>query len=158
VPFTLENGTVVNRANGIYDTGEFQVPREGVGVCTSGKSECSGDGVWGAADVRRQATIIFASGAANITGVATVDGVSGLISDVNSNSMPTGSVVLATSVDRTDNSKECSIAGPSSAIIPNTLSMISYGFSFTNCFVGDAVIITVTTPLKTETSATFRIQ
>lgn len=49
-----------------YDTGEFQVPRASVAACVAGTG-CAGDGVWGAADVRKQNAIIFAGSTAVVS-------------------------------------------------------------------------------------------
>lgn len=121
--FRDDNGQVVGGANGVYDFGEFQVPRVLASACNA--SGCAGDGVWGAADVRKQATIVFASGEARIAGVflaqveilpatsvGVVDypafmvtpGVKLTINDLNNNSVPTGSTISVSVTDNTINS------------------------------------------------------
>lgn len=155
------NGLPISVTNGQYDAGEFQQPRAGTNACVPGVG-CAGDGVWGAADVRQQATVVFATGTAQIVGSATPSSIALVISDTNpnnTNSMPTGSIVSATAVDRTStNGLTCAIAGDSSVKILNTLEATFTAFGFKECVPGDAVAIKVTTPLGTSTSITFPIQ
>ena len=155
------NGLPTAVTNGQYDAGEFQQPRVGTAECVPTVG-CTGDGVWGAADVRRQATVVFATGTALIAGSATSGGISLVISDSNpnnSNSVPTGSIVSATPVDRTStNDLSCAIAGDNSVKILNTLEATFTAFGFKDCVPGDAVAIKVTTPLGTTTSTIFVIQ
>ena len=154
------NGLPVNVTNGQYDTGEFQQPRAGTAECVAGVG-CAGDSVWGAADVRQQATIVFASGTARINGVISQGGVSLTVSDDNprnTNSLPTGSVISVTTNDLTkDNKLACAITGDSSFKILNTLEATFVGFGFKECDAGDSVTIKVTTPLGTTTSITVPI-
>ena len=154
--FRDDNGTVVSGANGSFDTGEFQVPRAGVAVCTQGTG-CPGDGVWGAADVRRQATIIFASGVATIAGTPSTSGITVTISDANGNSVPTGSTIVATMTDLTSGLTNCTLTSASSATVFNTLLPTAASFGFKDCATGDQVNIKVTTPLGTITSRDFAI-
>lgn len=120
-----DNGSAVTGLNGIFDAGEFQVPRSGTNACSAVTGLCVGDGVWGPADVRRQTSIVFASGEANITGtfLTAVEilaantggtypasmaspGIDLTISDMNSysvNSVPTGSKIEISVTDNTTN-------------------------------------------------------
>ncbi len=124
--FRDDNGRATSGANGIYDSGEFQVPRVSAPPCVAGVG-CSGDGVWGAADVRRQATLVLASGEAFMQAVfkapvmilpavppvspsTTITSASfatpGLdltIRDFNGNSVPTGSKIDISVIDNTPN-------------------------------------------------------
>ena len=153
-------GLPISITNGQYDAGEFQQPRAGTAACVPGVG-CTGDGVWGAADVRQQATIVFATSTANIPGTATTGGISLVISDSNpnnTNSVPTGSIVSVAAVDRTSmNSLTCSVVGETSIIILNTLEATAARFSFKDCAPTDAVTVKVATPLGTVTSTTFTI-
>ena len=153
-------GLPVNTTNRQYDTGEFQQPRAGTAECVPGVG-CAGDGVWGAADVRQQTTIVFATSVAKILGVVSPGGISLVITDSNrrnNNSMPTGSIVLATPIDQTkNNNASCTIAGDNSVKILNTLEATFVDFSFKECDIGDSVTIKVTTPLGTSTAVNFNI-
>lgn len=156
---TTRQGLTVNITNNQYDTGEFQQPRVGTDACVPGVG-CKGDGLWGAADVRRQATIVFATSTARIQeSLLSTGGIKVTITDgntSNNNSMPTGSVVSAATIDLTkDNNKVCSIAGENSVTILNSLEATITDFGFKDCDPGDAVTIKVTTPRGTATSRTF---
>ena len=146
--------TIVN-ANGVYDAGEFQVPRFGTAACVDGIG-CAGDGAWGEADVRRLGTVVFATSQALINGQITPTSLSVVISDLNNNSVPTGSIVLATPVDATPD-PACTLLGTSSVSVPNTLGVTSANFSFKDCGRGDAINVRVTTPLGVVTSKDFFI-
>lgn len=148
-----------NETNGLpvytYDTGEFQVPRVSVAACVAG-TNCSGDGVWGAADVRRQSTIIFASSVAVVSVVnVSPAGVTFRVADINGNSMPTGTEITAAAIDSTSgNDLSCSVAAGASAKIPNTLVPINYPVALKDCAAGDSVRLEVKTP-KTGTVTAF---
>lgn len=136
--FRDDNGASITGKNDIFDTGEFQVPRiASASACAAGNSALpSGavfgvpntkDGVWGAADVRQQATVVFASGAANISPMFQAEieilpatpavppattgfpasmatpGVNLTISDLKGNSVPTGSSIVVTATDNSPN-------------------------------------------------------
>lgn len=152
--------------NGVFNTGEFSVPRAASSsACGAAKAPApgnatqmpggasQGDNVWGAADVRQQNTIIFATGGANIdidiTRTST-ESVTFIIADKNGNSMPTGSVIAVKTIDNTENEKTCSVAAGVTTTIPNALGPFSWPVSLSKCAVGDSVIIEVTTP-KTKT-------
>ena len=135
--FRDDNGQVV-AANGSFDSGEFQVPRiASASSCAQVTSALpigavfgvpnTKDGVWGAADVRQQATVVFASGAANISSTfqaaievlpatpAVPPATTGFpastatprvnltISDLKGNSVPTGSSIAVTATDNSPN-------------------------------------------------------
>jgi len=131
--------------NNTFDNGaEFSVPR-------TGTTPSSGDGVWGATDVRQQHIIIFATSAAVITSTTVnTGGVSFIVADGNGNSMPTGSVITVTAVDQTANSLSCGVVAGGTAVIPNTLDPFPWAASLKDCAVGDSVVIEVKTP-KTNT-------
>jgi hypothetical protein len=178
---------------GVYDTGEFQVPREGVPVCTAAAG-CVGDGVWGAADVRQQVTIIFATSTATINGnfdaaielmPATTTpvlaasfvtpGLSFTVADLNGNSIPTGSTIVATATDNTLLTPRISESGAlvtlsgsceivsnrfsvlSNFALPNSLEGFAASLSLKTCTRGDIISIKVTTPLGTVTQRDFVI-
>ena len=155
------NGLETSVANGQFEAGEFQQPRAGTGACVSGVG-CAGDGVWGAADVRQQATVVFATGIARIVGIVSPGGIALTIADNNpnnNNSVPSGSVVSVTAIDQTkSNNLSCAISGDSSVKILNTLEATFTSFGFTECVAGDAVTVKVTTPLGTITSVSYTIR
>ena len=159
--FVTEPGLTINITNGLYDIGEFQQPRAGTDACVPGGG-CKGDGIWGAADVRRQATIVFATGTPRIVADVTTSAIGVVLTDSNpnnNNSLPTGSTVTAIALDLTkDNNKICAIAGENQIKILNTLEATFAKFGFTQCDLGDAVTIKVVTPLGTTTSITYPIQ
>ena len=142
-----------------FDAGEFSVPR--TGAVSSGNG-CPGllgqpgtcDGVWGAADVRKQTIVVFATGAANIAGSFSSGSLFVTISDTNGNSMPTGSTVKAISTG------SCELNGGLglSVTIANSLGpfVISYATS-AGCVTGDQIIVEVTTPLGTITTRSFTV-
>lgn len=154
--FRDDNGAAATGANGVYDTGEFQVPRASVAACVAGTS-CAGDGVWGNADVRKQGTIIFATSGAVIepTGSSPA-GVSFVVADGNGNSMPTGSQITVTAIDNTANDLTCAVSAGGTAVVPNTLNPFPWAASLTKCAAGDSVIIEVKTP-KTNTVSSLRV-
>lgn len=173
------------RINGKYDDGEFQVPREGTGICTA-SSGCKGDGVWGAADVRQQATVVFASGNAVVTHgpIAAINpisnstdlglnGVKVTIADVNGNSMPTLTQVDISVVDNSQFSPaikdpfdalatptygSCSLNSPASFLVSNSIDPLDIFVSLKNCVRGDQILIKTTSPLKVVTAVTFSVE
>ena len=143
-----------------FDTGEFSVPRTG-GVSTG--NGCPGylgrpgtcDGVWGGADVRRQAIVVFASSAANIAGSFFSGSLLVTISDLNGNSMPTGSTVAAKTAG-----SSCKINGSASqsVTIPNSLGPFTVSYAIdSGCATGDQIIIEVTSPLGTVSTRSFTV-
>lgn len=164
--------------NGGFDTGEFSVPRDasssacGAGVVPSPQA---GDGVWGTADVRRQATIIFATSQASITGtfqppvtsttvVGTVStsvtetvGLDIIVADLNGNSMPTGTIITLSVTDRTSDANACALVGNSSVTVPNTLAPLAVKAGFKGCRSGDLVNVKVTSPGGLSTFRDFPI-
>lgn len=170
-PFTdLGNAFRDDRGTGYFSGATF-IPRVGNVPCTGGflgvPNTC--DGVWGAADVRQQAVVVFATGAANVIGtfqapIATgtttaVVGIDVIVSDLNGNSVPTGSVILATAVLRNAGSGGqlviCSNVGATTTTVANTLGATQASFGFIGCKSGDLINIKVTTPLGTVTSRDF---
>jgi hypothetical protein len=164
--------------NGGFDTGEFSVPRDAApSACGASMvpTPQNGDGVWGAADVRRQATIIFATSQAIITGVfqppvtsstttGTVTtsvtetvGLDVVVSDLNGNSMPTGSTITLSVVDRTSDTNTCVLVGASTFTVPNTLAPVALVAGFKGCRTGDQVNVRVTTPGNLSTPRDFTI-
>ncbi|MEI8169192.1 MAG: hypothetical protein WCG50_05925 [Rhodoferax sp.] len=146
-------------ANGYYSNGEFQVPRVGAAACTvTGNlvTECPGDGVWGAADVRKQTMVVFASGTAKIVGTLVPPLLTVTIGDLNDNSVPTGSTITA----RTS-SVSCGLNGTISTITKNVANSIdpvtiNYATSV-GCASADQIFIEITTPLPSAivTTKTF---
>jgi hypothetical protein len=136
-----------------YDSGEFLVPRAGATTCAGGTSGRANtcDGVWGPVDVRKQANVIFATSAANITGTLTntVVGTSTLgslevnIADTNGNSMPTGSAI---SVEVTSAASTGCAAKLPSSVIPNRYTSFQQTISTEKCRNGDRLTVKVTAP------------
>ncbi|AGX87575.1 pilus assembly protein N-terminal domain-containing protein [Candidatus Symbiobacter mobilis] len=165
--------TVLTRSG--YSDGEFTVPRNAeAGVCgVSGTTPTptAGDGVWGAADIRAQIPIVFATSGANIGDldrngdgivespyVQTTSSLSFWVYDGNGNSMPTGTTVTVEAADNTPlNNMTCAMASGANVVVPNTLDPMHIGSSYSNCAVGDLIFVTVTSPLGMATSTTFPI-
>ena len=180
--FRDDNGQSPTGANGGYDSGEFQVPRLGAPACVNGVG-CAGDGVWGAADVRRQATLVVATSRALIAvsslvastpiegSTPTTNGLSQVdvvIADLNGNSMPTGTKIDLSTIDdgptlgiRTSSGatavKVCSLLSAASHIVGNTTApkIISAVLGF--CTAGDKLQVKVTSPLGEVTERIFSI-
>lgn len=158
-----------NENNTFDNDAEFSVPRVGA-------TPSSGDGDWGAADVRQNSVIIFATSGALIChddvtdtaekenckkicpkasdsskldcGAVTTSGVRFTVADLNGNSMPTGSQITVTAVPA--GSSTCAIAAGATAVIPNTLDKFSWSTALKDCDAKDMVVIEVKTP-KTQT-------
>jgi hypothetical protein len=159
-------------AGGAYVSGSFVVPRSAsTSACAAGAtpSPTSGDGVWGAADVRQQAVIVFATDDIKATGASWVSGPSTqwtgnvttrltvTVSDLNNNSVPTGSTIAATAIDATLSTPTdgtafgtCTFVGVSNETVPNSLDPLPLTISLKDCVSGDQVKLTVTTPYLTK--------
>ena len=163
-------------ANGVINafvTGAFSVPR------SASPSACAtaavptpqlGDGVWGAADVRRQAVLVFSTDNFTIgsptwssavdaqwSGATVTTQLKVSIADLNNRSVPTGSTI---EVAVTDNSAKlptdgvaptptigsCKLTGQSHTAIPNSLVPHVLSVFLKECVSGDQVKVTVTTP------------
>lgn len=161
--------------NGTFNIGEFSVPRSvSSSICSIGSvpTPQTGDGIWGAVDVRRQGIIIFASSEATITGTfqppitSTSLGESkketvGLdieVKDVNGNSVPTGSVIDITGLPASSASIVCRVfAAASSFVVENSLGAKKITTSFFGCNADDVINVKVTTPLGRITNQNFVI-
>lgn len=133
-----------NEDNAFNNGTEFSVPR-------TGATPQRGDGVWGAADVRQQQIIVFATSTAVITPTnVTTSGIGFTVEDLHGNSMPKESVITVMAVDNTENQLACTVVAGGAAVIPNTLDPFSWSASLSKCAVGDLVTIEVKTP-KTGT-------
>lgn len=175
--FRDDNGQAPGGANGVYDTGEFQVPRDSTANCTK-LLGCPGDGVWGAADVRQQATVIFASSNAVITSGSLVastpipqsipitNGLTTLaivVSDENGNSMPTGSTIEVKAVDNGVPVPgfivaACNLSNSASYTVPNSAIPFSLIANLQYCTAGDNVQVKVTSPSGVLTERFLTIQ
>lgn len=145
-----------------YQAGEFSVPRSAdSNSCGTGVSPTvsAGDKVWGAADVRKQQVIVFATSGAVITKQSiTPTGLTFLVADENGNSMPTGTTILVTVADNTpDNKLTCAVAGGASISLANSLLPFLGTADFTGCAAGDVFIVTVTSPLGTVSRNRFDV-
>lgn len=186
---TASNGSVINP----FIVGEFSVPRAAsLSICGDGvtPSPQAGDGVWGAADVRKQAVMVFATSVSNITGSFAdpvellpagpitppsttpsypasfvTPALSLVISDLNGNSVPTGSSIDLSITDNTADApvigrsssggvtlSTCSIVGTKSFSVLNTLGAFTSKISLQYCTKGDLISVKVTTPRGTITS------
>ena len=147
-----DNGQSATGTDGVYTAGEFQLPRDGAPVCVAGQV-CAGDAVWGAADVRQQTTVVFATGIAKITATPVVAGFTATVSDQNNNSLPTGSTIAVSVIDTTTivGSGTCTLTSQTSLTVLNTIAAWSVPVGLTGCEAGDVVSIIVTTPVGTIT-------
>ena len=175
--FRDDNGVVLTGVNGVYDTGEFQVPRVGAALC-SAAAGCIGDGVWGAADVRMQGTVVFATSEALIVttdlnatttyvGSApetqTLTAVTVTVTDLKGNSMPTGTTIELSTVDDgfsvpgVTPGVFCAVTGTASIKVPNTLGPMKVPVTLKACTVGDQLSVKVTSPAGLVTEGLFPV-
>ena len=182
-PFTdMGNALMDANQNGSYDTGEFTVPRAGSLACPVGAGRSilldgrpnTCDGVWGAADVRRQGQVVFASSEPNFGSTSIskravkinnndyqeVTSVSVVVQDINGNSMPTGTQVYAdpeTGAGRTLDLLifGCQVVTDTSwsintliETVPNVVGPKTVTVTLSGCFagVGDRLIFTTKSP------------
>ena len=166
-----DDTATLNGVINTFVTGEFSVPRSpSSSTCGTGATPTPqvGDGVWGAADVRKQAVLVFSTddftiGSATWTsaanaqwgGATVTTQLAVSIADLNGNSAPTGSAI---DVLVTDNSAKlpsdggtpaligsCKLTGQSHTAIPNSLVPLPLSVYLKECVTGDQVKITVTT-------------
>ena len=136
-----------------------------------------GDGVWGAADVRQQALIVFATRGAFIVApndgpgvvsdpVVSTDisgnftGITFKVEDENYNSMPSGStiaVTLSLGLNMTTSGSTCVVASNDNVPVPNSINPLTVTAGFGGCVKagagGNAVTITVTSPTSNTVTA-----
>ena len=154
----LGNAFRDDNENLTFDAGEFSVPRTG---SVSTGNDCPGvlatmgrpgtcDGVWGAADVRKQAVIVFTTSLAKILGTATQNTLNITVSDLNDKSMPNGTTIFIDTLGGTD----CSFGASESntVTVPNSLAPTNIVLSLSKCSNGDVIDVKVTTPLGSVTS------
>lgn len=155
----------VTSISGTYVPGYFSVPRAGSAVCVNvipGQTNFLGrpdscDGVWGAADVRQQGIIIFATGAAVISAVAqTGNNLVYSVADGNGNSVPTGSAIEVSPP------VACPITNGSSVVVANSLSPATFSagyrtFSGGPCPGGTVITVKVTSPLGLVSTRSFGV-
>ncbi|HSH89202.1 MAG TPA: hypothetical protein VK996_04405 [Ramlibacter sp.] len=141
--------------NGVFDAGEFVVPRAGSSTCLANGVPNGGgpngvpgtcDGVWGIVDVRMETMIQLASSSAVMftTGAVTTGGFTVRIQDVNGNSMPTGSTIAVSKIS--GGGDDCTVASSFPAIIPNTYSPTDVSVNLDKCFAGGKIGVNLTTP------------
>jgi len=167
-------GSVLNA----FVTGEFSVPRSAsTSSCASGTtpSPSSGDGVWGAADVRGQVVVVFSTDDLTITnpqptsvadpqwnGSQVTTRLTVSIQDMNGRSVPTGSTIAAVVIDNTPKQPSdgdpiapsfgtCALVSISNTAVPDSLDPLKLTLNLKQCVAGDQVSITVTTPAVTKT-------
>ena len=174
--FRDDHGSSSTGTNGVYDTGEFQVPRVGAVACTQAAG-CVGDGVWGAADVRIGATVVFASSSAVITTNSltaatpfvgsspvtnTLTSVTVSVSDTKGNSMATGSTIAVSTIDdgfsvAGTTGNNCAVSSTASFTVPNTLGSLSIPVILKACTAGDQLRVRVTSPSGFVTEEIFTV-
>lgn len=136
--------------NGVYDAGEFVVPRSGSLACSAGTFGRAGtcDGVWGTVDVRAQTTVLFAASSVSIVGSFTDNGrsLTAVLADANNsaNSAPTGSGI-AVSFTSTSSSSTCAPSTTQTSI-PNTYGPTAARIVLSNCTSADTINVAVTVP------------
>ena len=145
-------------SNWSYKPGEFTVPRSGTAACAGGESGRPGtcDGVWGAAEVRKQHLVIFSTTGAAITPVSISPGaIVAVLSDLNGNTMPTGTLLSASKVSGSD---DCSVKAIAPTPIANTYDPVLVTINLNKCLSKDRIRLSVTTPVtKTTTSFDFEL-
>lgn len=129
-----------------FNQGEFTVPRAGTVSCSGGENgrpdTC--DGVWGAVDVRKQVMVVFATSQARWTVRTRTQAVLELqVSDLNGNSMPTGSTITTLKLGGTD---VCTVTTSSPATVPNLYGPLNVVVNLDKCTTGDVIRATITTP------------
>ena len=149
--------------NKAFDTGEFSVPRapsQSSCAVAIQPSPSKGDGVWGAADVRMQSTIVFATGNAVIAGDATPARLLVTIADGNGNSMPTGTAVVVdkTGSEAPNGASECGVLNKFDVKIANMLAPSLFSIPLKGCKAGDLLEIKTTSPLGLTTTRGFTVQ
>lgn len=146
--------------NGVFDAGEFSVPRAAAasacGVTAVTPSPSSGDKVWGAADVRGQIPIVFASSEATIDGAFNGTTFTTTVRDVNGNSMPTASQITVSGAATGADAHTCTIKSDAALTIPNTLGPTAFPVVYV-CMPGDVLTVKVTTPLNFVTTRNFTV-
>ncbi|MCM2251531.1 MAG: hypothetical protein NDJ19_04140 [Ramlibacter sp.] len=176
----LGTATRDDNENGAFDSGEFSVPRDAAASACAASSvptPSSGDGVWGAADVRKQAIVIFSTSQAAISGafqppvatttttgtgtatstitVYSIVGLDLIVADLNGNSVATGSTIQFTAVDRTADQASCAMTSATSYVVPNSLAPMALTAGFKGCTAGDIINVKVTSPSGLVTSRDF---
>ena len=167
-----------------FAVGEFSVPRSAsASSCATGStpSPNSGDGVWGAADVRGQVLIVFSTDDLIITnpqptsapdpqwnGSLVTTKLTVSIEDLNGRSVPTGSTIAAEVIDNTAKQPSdgnattpafgtCALVSKSHTAVPDSLGPLEFAVNLKQCVAGDQISITVTTPAVVKTY-TFTLQ
>ncbi|MBC7919368.1 MAG: hypothetical protein H7Y28_16315 [Rhodoferax sp.] len=159
--FRDDNGQIFLGRDGVYNTGEFQVPRANTAACVN-LTGCAGDGAWGTADVRTLGMIVLASGEASFSpdtapnrtnfDVIVSNKNSNSIADTNSFSVPTGSsIAVSVTAVVTGGATTCTLTSASAVEVPNTTLPLKLPIVLTGCSATDIVSIKVTTPLNTVT-------
>lgn len=156
----------------LFSVGEFSVPRAGSLSCNpASASPKQGDGTglpgengrpntcdgaWGSNEVRKQAIIILASGNAIITPTSTLKtNLSVTVTDLNKNSMPTGTTITA---EKQSGSDACVVGKLFPNIIVNRYGAQTVGVSLDKCSASDVVRVTVTSPGGIGTSLSIPLQ
>ena len=180
-----QDAALAGGLSGPFVDGYFAVPREGAASCSQvipGQSNFLGrpgscDAVWGAADVRQQAVVVFATSRAAIAASSMVAGlpiansnpltnalpeVTVLVADENGNSMPTGTKIDFSTIDDGVSvpgfiGATCSLTGTASYRIDNTIFPSPFVVSLASCIAGDKLQVRVTSPLGTVTERAFTV-
>lgn len=156
---------VANGVTNAFQPGEFSVPRTAsASSCSATKTpnEQTGDSVWGAADVRAQAVIVFSTDAVRfVNPVASRSVLTVAIQDgntVRNNSIPTNSKIAVT-VKAVAIGSTCALAGQTHDVVANSLGPLQFSAWYSGCAAGDTVTVTVTPPAPSSGnwSATYAI-
>ncbi len=148
-----------DNGNTIFDSGEFFIPRTGAGGCAGGPFGRPGtcDGLWGEADIRAQAVIVFASSFAQRPGTTSVSlsalGASGAFSitvnDTNGNNMAVGTTLVLE--PRLVQGSAC-VASVFPTQVNNQTAPTTVLLSYENCQGGDSLVFNVRSPSGATTS------
>ena len=162
--------SVINVGANPYQTSDFSVPRAGGVACAGGENGVPNtcDGVWGANEVRKQASIVFSSSQAFITFVSFGNAIIATITpiapstgteityrtsltvkveDLNRNSMATGSVISAAKSSASRANSECTIKRTLPAVISNRDGPSFVTIDLEKCSVDDFIDVSVTAPV-----------
>lgn len=178
-----DDGDLGGGGLGTWVDGYFSVPRAGTLACVGnnylGKRDTC-DGAWGAADVRRQLVVNFATSWASVTSPVWVQApeptyvgspnvantLRVTVQDLNGNSMPTGSSLSVTAVDKSPNTPTkvgsdtgltCAVVSESISVTPNTIYPVPLQANLKDCIAGDQIQISVTSPAGNLTSLYFTV-
>lgn len=161
-----DNAALIGGVTGPFVDGYFSVPRAGTSICPGGflgrPNSC--DDVWGAADVRQQVVVVFATSRAVIEGTLSGGRVLDFtVADANGNNMPTGSTIRVST-----GTTACLIRSENTFTVRNSLVPTVESLRFDNntldsvsgfgaCPSGTIISVKVESPSGVITSRDFAI-